>query len=131
MERAVKPITSQLKTRIVPKLISLTEDESYVWLHWKGKAIILQGNSYKKTYLWKLGLTNGKINHAVAFLDTYELALLINSRETTMNKTIEEIKTYIGMWMTADGHIRHELLSNNRYDEARSNCESAYREVTM
>ncbi len=43
-----------------------------------------------------------------------------------MSKTIEETKTYIGMWMTADGHIRHELLSNNRYDEARGNRESAY-----
>ena len=26
----------------------------------------------------------------------------------------------------ADGHIRHELLANNRYDEARGNRTSAY-----
>lgn len=33
---------------------------------------------------------------------------------------------YVGMWVTADGRIRHELLPNGRYDEARGNRESAY-----
>lgn len=33
---------------------------------------------------------------------------------------------YVGMWVTADGHIRHHLLPNGRYDEARGNRESAY-----
>jgi hypothetical protein len=33
---------------------------------------------------------------------------------------------YIGMWVTRDGYIRHELLPNNRYDEARGDRESAY-----
>ncbi len=33
---------------------------------------------------------------------------------------------YVGMWVTQDGYIRHELLPNNRYDEARGNRESAY-----
>jgi hypothetical protein len=33
---------------------------------------------------------------------------------------------YIGMWVTEDGYIRHELLPNNRYDEARGDRESAY-----
>lgn len=41
-------------------------------------------------------------------------------------KTIEETKKYIGVWVTKDGYIRHELLPNNRYDEARGNRESAY-----
>lgn len=34
---------------------------------------------------------------------------------------------YVGLWVTPDGHIRHELLPNGRYDEARGNRESAYR----
>ncbi|MBB3975434.1 hypothetical protein GGQ64_000610 [Rhizobium azooxidifex] len=34
---------------------------------------------------------------------------------------------YVGMWITGDGHIRHELLPNGRYDEARGSRESAYR----
>lgn len=33
----------------------------------------------------------------------------------------------VGMWVTTDGRIRHELLPNGRYDEARGNRESAYR----
>ena len=33
---------------------------------------------------------------------------------------------YAGMWVTADGRIRHELLPNGRYDEARGSRESAY-----
>jgi hypothetical protein len=33
---------------------------------------------------------------------------------------------YTGMWVTADGYIRQELLPNGRYDEARGNRKSAY-----
>lgn len=38
---------------------------------------------------------------------------------------------YVGMWVTADGHIRHELLPPDRngvgrYDEARGSRASAY-----
>ncbi len=34
---------------------------------------------------------------------------------------------YVGMWVTADGSIRHELLPGGRYDEARGGRRSAYR----
>nr|WP_246728607.1 Atu4866 domain-containing protein [Rhizobium laguerreae] len=33
---------------------------------------------------------------------------------------------YGGMWQTTDGRIRHQLLPNGRYDEARGSRESAY-----
>lgn len=33
---------------------------------------------------------------------------------------------YVGMWITKDGYIRHNLLPNGRYDEARGRRESAY-----
>lgn len=33
----------------------------------------------------------------------------------------------VGMWVTADGHIRRELLPGGRYDEARGNRKNAYR----
>ncbi|CAH2399052.1 conserved exported hypothetical protein [Mesorhizobium escarrei] len=33
---------------------------------------------------------------------------------------------YVGMWVTADGYIRHNLLPNGRYDEARGSRDSAY-----
>lgn len=52
----------------------------------------------------------------------------VHTKHTTMeqHKTIEETKAYVGMWVTKDGYIRHELLPNNRYDEARGNRKSAY-----
>jgi hypothetical protein len=34
---------------------------------------------------------------------------------------------YVGMWVTADGYIRHELLQEGRYDEQRGKRRSAYR----
>ncbi len=34
---------------------------------------------------------------------------------------------YVGMWTTDDNRIRHELLPNGRYDEARGTRESAYK----
>ena len=33
---------------------------------------------------------------------------------------------YVGLWVTADGRVRHELLPDGRYDEARGIRESAY-----
>jgi hypothetical protein len=35
--------------------------------------------------------------------------------------------SYAGLWVTSDGYIRHELLANGRYDEARGNKTSAYK----
>jgi len=34
--------------------------------------------------------------------------------------------SYVGIWVTADGYIRHELLPGGRYDEARGKRKSAY-----
>ncbi len=41
--------------------------------------------------------------------------------------TTQQNHPYVGMWVTADGNIRHNLLPNGRYDEARGTRESAYR----
>lgn len=51
---------------------------------------------------------------------------LTHKTQQTMENTMEETKGYIGMWVTKDGHIRHELLPGNRYDEARGSRKSAY-----
>ena len=32
----------------------------------------------------------------------------------------------VGLWVTDDGHIRHELLANGRYVEGRGTRERAY-----
>ena len=49
--------------------------------------------------------------------------------EDKMDSQIEienQTNPYIGMWVTGDGRIRHELLPNGRYDEARGTRKSAY-----
>ncbi|WP_055557209.1 Atu4866 domain-containing protein [Streptomyces sp. NBRC 110028] len=40
--------------------------------------------------------------------------------------TEESHADVVGMWVTADGHIRQELRADGRYDEARGNRRSAY-----
>lgn len=46
--------------------------------------------------------------------------------EIEMNNEYVNSHPYVGMWVTADGYIRHELLPNGRYDEARGDRKSAY-----
>ena len=41
-------------------------------------------------------------------------------------KTTEAAHSYAGMWVTANRNIRHELLPNGRYVEARGSREKAY-----
>ena len=44
----------------------------------------------------------------------------------TQDSTVTEPHPFVGMWVTADGHIRQDLLPGGRYDEARGNRLSAY-----
>jgi len=52
--------------------------------------------------------------------------------ETTRKRNETEMESgmttpaYSGLWVTADGYIRHELLPNGRYVEARGEKEKAY-----
>lgn len=43
-----------------------------------------------------------------------------------MTNTSGNQDKYVGLWVTADGVIRHQLLPGGRYDEARGRRESAY-----
>jgi hypothetical protein len=43
-----------------------------------------------------------------------------------MSKSTITPHPYVGIWVTQDGHVRHELLPNGRYDEARGKKKSAY-----
>lgn len=57
------------------------------------------------------------------------LALAINTPFILTTRGHAEMPphSYVGMWVTADGNVRHNLLPDNRYDEARGARESAYR----
>jgi hypothetical protein len=52
-------------------------------------------------------------------------ALLVFSVKA-QNLTMDADHPYVGMWITADGVIRQELLPNGRYQEARGTRERAY-----
>ena len=80
-----------------------------------------------------------KINDGMkdAMIDrVYGLAILaalviplsgVSANETKASeKQIMAQHRYVGMWVTDDGHIRHELLPSGRYDEARGSRQSAY-----
>jgi len=128
IEQAVIPITQKLKTPIEPKLISITAEADVVWLNWTGKATTIKNTVYENHYAWMMTIRDGRVIKATAFLDTYELYKLTKMKENNA-QTMEASKAYIGMWVTADGYIRHELLPNNRYDEARGNKISAYQGI--
>ncbi len=127
MENAVQPIMKKLSTPIYPAIKSITAEGDIVWLHWKGSAKTATGGVYTNEYAWKLCLKDKKITNAVAFLDLTSLDTLFEKEtKKDMDTTMEESKAYIGMWVTEDGYIRHELLPDNRYDEARGDRKSAY-----
>lgn len=126
LDKAVTPINDQLASAIRPRLIEISEDGNSVWLHWEGTSTTKSGEIYQNEYAWKLEFANGKIVKAVAFLDNHALDHLFKNTSNAMKATIEETKGYLGMWVTKDGYIRHELLANNRYDEARGKRKSAY-----
>ncbi|MEJ8303266.1 Atu4866 domain-containing protein [Saccharibacillus sacchari] len=48
------------------------------------------------------------------------------SLDNSLHNGSEKPHSYAGMWVTADGVIRQELLPNGRYDEARGSRISAY-----
>ncbi|WP_231711082.1 Atu4866 domain-containing protein [Xanthobacter dioxanivorans] len=50
----------------------------------------------------------------------------MHKAQKTSASSPDQDHPYVGMWITADGHIRHNLLPNGRYDEARGRRESAY-----
>ena len=54
-----------------------------------------------------------------------QMNVQINTSQPAASAIVQN-HPYVGMWVTADGHIRHELLANNRYVEARGSREKAY-----
>ncbi len=59
---------------------------------------------------------------AAAQLVTTDFPRSPRPAEATEKQTHE----FVGMWVTEDGYIRHELLDNGRYDEARGDRDSAW-----
>lgn len=63
---------------------------------------------------------------ATAFGALAQNARAVNNMPAPSTNHYQQNHPYVGMWVTDDGRIRHQLLPNGRYDEARGNRESAY-----
>ncbi len=61
----------------------------------------------------------------VAFIAMAGAAMAQTSRQTPQETQMTD-QRFVGMWVTADGYIRHELLPDGRYDEQRGSRKSAY-----
>ncbi|MEW2086763.1 Atu4866 domain-containing protein [Streptomyces sp. NPDC005283] len=48
------------------------------------------------------------------------------SEQSSPAEGADERADVVGVWVTADGHIRQELRADGRYDEARGTRRSAY-----
>ena len=70
------------------------------------------------------GLVVGEIAMSTARADAPQSQPM--QKGSTVSKSIAPTHPYVGMWVTRDGYIRHELLPNDRYDEARGQRSSAY-----
>ena len=90
------------------------------------------GNSDNNEFIPTLHLVHDPRKHFLtAFHLTFFLILgALNIQCSTNNSEgtpqTKQTNQYVGMWVTKDGYIRQELLSNERYDEARGNKKSAY-----
>lgn len=60
-----------------------------------------------------------------AFAVRTDAAVALSVHQSESGKTMAE-HPYAGMWVTDDDQVRHELLPDGRYDEARGRRESAY-----
>lgn len=69
-EGAVLPITGQLATPIVPKVIDILADGDKVAVQWEGTATAKNGIPYNQSYCWVMRVEGGKVREGIAYLDT-------------------------------------------------------------
>lgn len=127
MEQAVAPFAARLAAPVRPTVKDVWAEGDDVIVHWNGTATAADGEPYHNSYVWIFRMENQRATEVIAFLDLvpYDDVIKRISIEQ-QGKTQMDEHPYIGMWVTDDGHIRHELLANGRYDEARGSRESAY-----
>lgn len=127
MEQAVAPFAARLSSPVRPTVKDIWADGNDVIVHWDGAATAADGAPYSNSYVWIFRMANLRASEVTAFLDLVPYDDVIRripidqQGGTQMNQ-----HPYVGMWVTDDGRIRHELLPNGRYDEARGTRESAY-----
>lgn len=84
----------------------------------------LNQKNMKAIYMMLSGLLLS-IMATLAITGLISVNTLINPK-TNHPTAMETKEQFTGMWVTKDGYIRHELLPDGRYDEARGNRKSAW-----
>ncbi len=64
--------------------------------------------------------------HSARIVIEAEIAPYFQQTEEQSGMSEIQPSPYIGMWVTADNHVRQELRPDGRYAEARGNRENAY-----
>lgn len=85
---------------------------------WARRRLVRAGAGLLATALFDCGLTG------ISIAQLHQGALAIEVR--AKGNEVMPAHAFVGMWVTADGRVRHELLPNGRYDEARGGRKSAY-----
>lgn len=129
IEQAVAPFAARLSSFVKPTVNNIWADGNDVVVYWDGTGVAKDGKPYNNSFVWIFRMQELRATEVIAFLDLTQYDDVINripldkQRYTHVNN---QQHPYVGMWVTSDGRIRHELLANGRYDEARGTRESAY-----
>lgn len=129
IDQAVAPFAARLSSFVSPRVNSIWADGNDVLVYWDGAAIAADGVPYNNSFVWIFRMEDLRAVEVTAFLDLNQYEDVIDripldrGEDYQMNK---QVHSYVGMWVTDDDHIRHQLLPNGRYDEARGSRESAY-----
>jgi hypothetical protein len=94
----------------------------------KHSSFVATGMSRAYPYIFRLAFIAGI--SVVSTASPAQTHLTSGTKQMTPSATDHDDPSshpYLGMWVTADGHIRHELLPTGRYDEQRGQRVHAYR----
>jgi ketosteroid isomerase-like protein len=132
IEQAVAPFAARLSSFVKPRVNDIWADGTDVVVYWDGAAVAKDGKPYNNSFVWIFRMQDLRATEVIAFLDLTQYDDVINriplakSFDKQGDKPMSAQHPYLGMWVTADGRIRQQLLANGRYDEARGSRESAY-----
>lgn len=134
MTQAVAPFTARLSSPVRPTVRDIWAEGNDVIVHWDGTATAADGMPYSNSYVWIFRMANLRAVEVIAFLDlvAYDDVIRriplqsISADRQGGSQMNQNQHPYVGMWVSDDGYIRHELLPNGRYDEARGTRQSAY-----
>ena len=132
IEQAVAPFAARLSSFVKPKVNDIWAEGDDVVVYWDGSAVAKDGKPYNNSFVWIFRIKDLRATEVIAFLDLTQYDDVMNriplptSFDQQGDKPMSAQHPYLGMWVTADGRIRQQLLANGRYDEARGSRESAY-----